>query len=114
MRLRRSRLKDVVTVTTFLGEGGLEATFAEPVTVRCDVDGWRRLVRSSGGEEVLSSQTLRLHPQTQDVGNTRLLDPLELFTPESRVEVRGRVSEVVSVMPHSDRGRLVMVEVATT
>lgn len=114
MRIRRSRLRDLATVTTFLGEGGVGASFADPVTVRCDVDGWRRLVRASGGEEVVSEQTLRLHPETQDEARTALFDPLQLFTPESRVNVRGRPSEVVSVTPHTDRGRLVMVEVATT
>lgn len=114
MRIRRGLLKDTATVRTYSGEGAYGPIYEGAVSVLCDVDGWRRLVRNADGDEVTSEQTLRLHPRTEDETTGEFLDPVELFAPESRVEVRGRHSQVIGVTAHTQRGQVVMVEVTTT
>lgn len=114
MRFRRSLFKDLATVRTYAGEGSRGPVYRGAVTVRCEVDGWRRLVRNADGDEVTSEFTLRLHPRTEDETTGELLDPAALFAPESRVEVRGRMARVLGVTAHTQRGHVVMVEVTTT
>lgn len=114
MKVRRSLLKDQVEVTTRTGEGAYGPIFADPVTVWCDVDETRRLVRAAEGDETVSEATLTLHPQTRTVpaeGAATVVDPLQVFTPESPVVVRGRQSTVLAAKPHTMRGRTVAVEV---
>ena len=47
-----------VTVETFLGSGGMGDVYAPPAPLACFVDDKRTLVRSAGGEEVISETTL--------------------------------------------------------
>jgi hypothetical protein len=114
VRLRRALLKDTATVRTYTGEGSRGPVYAPAVSVLCDVQGWRRLVRNGNGDEVTSEFTLRLHPHTEDETTGAVLDPAALLAPESRVEVRGRMARVLSVTTHTQRGHPVMVEVTTT
>lgn len=100
MKIRRSLLKDVVSVTTLTGEGAYGPTFSDPVDVACNVDAKRRLVRSSSGEQVVSEVTLHAHP-----------DAAELFTPESRVTVLGKPTQVIDAKTHTLRGRPAFVEI---
>lgn len=115
MKIRRSLLKDEVTVATYTGEGAYGPVTADPITVWCNVDETRRLVRDANGDEAVSEATLHLHPQTRTVPAPDTvqvtIDPLAVFTPESPVTIRGRVSRVLAAKPHTVRGRVVMVEV---
>lgn len=110
MKIRRSLLKDQVTVATYAGDGPYGPVYADPVTVWCNVDEGRRLVRDSHGDEVVSEATLQLHPATRTTAG-ETVDPLVTFIAESKVTIRGRVSKVLAVKPHTIRGRTVMVEV---
>jgi len=114
MKIRRSLLKDLVTVETYTGEGSYGPVFAAPVTVKVNVDQTRRLVRNAAGDEVVSESTLDVHPQPRDETTRVLLDAATLFTPESRVTVSGRAAKVIGVKPNTVRGRLVFVKVTTT
>lgn len=100
MKIRRSLLKDVVSVRSFSGETAYGPSYADPVDVACNVDAKRRLVRSSGGEQVVSEVTLHAHPESS-----------ELFTPESQVTVLGRPTQVIDAKTHTLRGKPVFVEV---
>lgn len=87
MRIRRSLLKDTVTVRTLTGETSYDGpAHADAVQVRCAIDNRRRLVRTEGGDEVVAAARLTVHP-----------DDEALFTPESLVTVAGRDSQVVGV-----------------
>lgn len=106
MHIRRSLLKDVVTVRTLTGESSYAGpTHAAPVQVRCVVDSRRRLVRTDGGDEVVAAAQLLVHP-----------DDEALFTPESLVTIAGRDSQVVGVnrftAPRSARLHHVTVDLA--
>lgn len=116
MKVRRSLLKDQVTVSTYAGEGPYGAVLADPITVWCNVDDTRRLVRDANGDETVSESTLALHPATRTVPDgpaalAGVVDPLVVFTPESAVVIRGRESRVITCKAHTVRGRTVMVEV---
>lgn len=115
MKVRRSILKDQVAVSTYSGEGAYGPVVADPRTVWCNVDETRRLVRDANGDETVAEATLHLHPQTRTVpvedAVQLTLDPLTVFTPESPVEIRGRLSRVLATKPHTVRGKVVMVEV---
>lgn len=116
MKVRRSQLKDQATVATYGGEGSSGASYADGVTVWCAVDETRRLVRDQSGDEAVSEATLILHPQTRtipaDVAQLpAVVDPLELFTAESQVTIRGRTTNVLTAKAHTDRGRTAYVEV---
>lgn len=110
MKVRRSLLKDQVTVSTYSGEGAYGPVTANPVTVWCNVDETRRLVRNSDGDEAVSEATLHLHPQTRTTTGATI-DPLAVFTPESPVTIRGRATRVLACKPHTLRGTTAMVEV---
>ena len=114
MRFRRGVLREPVTVRTFRGQSGRGPVYAQPRTVLVDVDASRALVRGPDGAEVTSEARLIAHPRPRlvDVDPPADVDPLELFTPESQVTVRGRVADVISVKPHTSRGRVHLVEVA--
>jgi hypothetical protein len=93
MNVRRSLLKGTVAVETYGGGGSYGPVYAAAVTVRCNVDATRRLVRGSDGVEVVSEATLAVHPS--DAG---------VFTPESRVTIDGRASRVLTASPQTFRG----------
>jgi hypothetical protein len=52
-------LRHEVTVEAFRGDGARGPVYGPPATVRCFVDDQRRRVRDSGGNEVVSSTTVR-------------------------------------------------------
>lgn len=114
MRVRRGAFREPVTVRTYRGQSGSGRVLADPRTVHADVDSSRALVRASDGTEVTSEARLTVHPRPLLVGAdpAQEVDPLELFAPESEVTVRGRTTRVISVKPHTDRGRVHLVEVA--
>ena len=114
MKIRRSLLKDLVTVETYSGEGAYGPVFAASVTVKVNVDQTRRLVRNTAGDEVVSEATLAVHPAPRDEATRALLDATTLFTPESRVTIGGRAARVIGVKPNTVRGRIVFLKVTTT
>ena len=96
MKIRRSLLKDTVTVESYLGEGAYGPSYGDPVTVQCDMDPTRRLVRGANGEEVVSSGTFTLHPNDAD-----------LFVPQSRLTIGSRTTTLISLDEQMFRGRVV-------
>lgn len=112
MRVRQSLLKDQVTVSTYTGEGAYGPVVAAPVTVWCNIDETRRLVRDANGDEAVAEATLTLHPRARIVGaGQSTVDPAAVFTPESPVTIRGRTTRVLAVKAHTIRGNTAMVEV---
>ena len=114
MKIRRSLLKDLVTVESYTGDGAYGPNFDAPVTVKVNVDQTRRLVRNSAGDEVVSEATLAVHPAPRDETTRALLDAMALFAPESAVTIAGRAAKVISVKPNTVRGRIVFLKVTTT
>lgn len=114
MKVRRSLLKDLVTVETYSGDGAYGPIFAAPVTVKVDVDQTRRLVRNAAGDEVVSEATFDVHPQPRDETTRAFLDAVALFAPESKVTISGRAAKVISVKANTMRGRTVYVTVTVT
>lgn len=110
MRVRRALLKDQVTVSTYSGEGAYGPVVAAAVTVWCNVDETRRLVRDANGDETVSEAVLTLHPRTRTTTQT-IVDPATVFTPESPVTIRGRATRVISTKVHTIRGTTAAVEV---
>jgi len=115
VKVRRSHLKDQVTVRSYSGEGAYGAAYGDPLTVWCNVDAKRRLVRDAAGDETVAEATLLLHPRTRTVpaeGQVQqTIDPAEVFVPESEVTIGGRTTRVLECKPHTLRGTTVMVEV---
>ena len=103
MRVPGSWFAEEVQVRGYGGEGSWGPVYGDTVTVLADIDATRQLVRSGGGDEVVSEVTLRLPPSAVDV-----------ITPESEVVVRGRVTRALTVRPMTVRGDVVYVEVTTT
>lgn len=103
MKVRRSLLKDVVTVETRTGDGAYGPNYADPVTVRCNIDNRRRLVRNANGDEALSEASITVHP-----------DDAAVFTPETRLTIEGRTSTVMNVRPLKLRSSVHHVEVSCT
>jgi hypothetical protein len=114
MKIRRSLLKDLVSVETYSGEGAYGPIFAASVTVKVNVDQTRRLVRNPAGDEVVSEATFAVHPQPRDEATGELLDVATLFAPESAVTIAGRLAKVIGVKPNTMRGRIVYVSVTVT
>jgi len=114
MKIRRSLLKDLVTVETYSGEGAYGPIFEASVTVKVNVDQTRRLVRNAAGDEVVSEATLAVPPQPRHETTRALLDAVALFTPETRVTISGRAAKVIGVKPNTMRGRIVYVSVTVT
>lgn len=100
---------DVVTVTTYRGEGAYGPTYRDPVDVDCRAVTDRKLVRNAAGDEVVSESTLYVRPVLTDGAVAA-----EVFAPESLVTVNGRQAQVISAAPHRGTGPTVLVEVATT
>ena len=100
MKVRRSLLKDHVAVGTYSGDGAYGPAYAAAVTVCCNVQAKRRLVRNANGDEVVSEATLQVHP-----------DDAALFVPESNIVIAGRASRVLTASPQTFRGSTVFVEV---
>lgn len=101
MKVRRSLLKDTVIVETYSGDGAYGPVYAAPVTVPCNVQMKRRLVRNANGDEWVDMPVLTAHP-----------DDVPAFTPETRLTVQGRASTVLSVAPQTFRGGMVQAEVS--
>ena len=114
MKIRRSLLKDLVTVETYSGEGAYGPNFAASVTVKVNVDQTRRLVRNPAGDEVVSEATFAVHPQPRNETSGATLDAVALFAPESAVTIAGRSAKVIGVKPNTMRGRCVYVSVTVT
>lgn len=114
MKIRRSLLKDLVTVETYTGDGAYGPIFAAPVTVKVNVDQTRKLVRNPAGVEVVSEATLMVHPHPIDEATGLLLEAAALFAPESRVTIAGRISTVLIMKPNTIQGRIVYVSVAVS
>lgn len=102
-------------MSTYTGEGAYGPIVADPISVFCNIDETRRMVRDATGDEVVSEATLHLHPRTRTVpaeNTTQItVDPAERFKPESPVTLRGRDTKVISTKAHTFRGHVVMVEV---
>lgn len=114
MKVRRSALKDTVKVQTRSGGGSYGDTLADAVTVRCLVDETRRMVRDSSGQQVVSEATLTLHPLSyaHDAGdNVTGVNPMDVFTQGSEVEINGRSSEVLAAKELKIRSQVFAVEV---
>jgi hypothetical protein len=79
------------TVELYRGSGSAGPMFAAAVELECNVEDKVQLVRSSSGEEVVSSTVLRF-------------DLTPAITAGSRVTVRGRTSTVVSINTHTTTG----------
>lgn len=103
MKVRRSLLKDTVSVETYSGESAYGPIYAAAVTVRCNIDATRRLVRNAVGDEAVSEAVLFVHP-----------DDESRFTAETRVTVNSRTSSVLQVKPLTYRGYTMAVEVAVS
>jgi hypothetical protein len=93
MKIRRSLLKDTVSVQTYTGESAYGPVYAAATSARVNVDATRRLVRNAAGEEVVSEATLYVHP-----------NDAALFVPESRVSIGDRLSTVLGVSVQTFRG----------
>ena len=101
MKIRRSLLKDSVSVEPYTGSGAYGPVYGTAKTVRVNVDATRRLVRDATGREVVSEASLYVHP-----------DDAASFVPESRLTIGGRVSTVLVANPQTFRGKLVCVKAA--
>ena len=100
MKVRRSLLKDTVTVESYIGEGPYGPVYADPIRVKVNLDQTRRLVRTAAGDEAVSEATLQVHPNDAD-----------LFTVESLLGFDGRKSRVMNAKTQAFRGGTVFVEV---
>lgn len=114
MKIRRSLLKDLVTVESYSGEGAYGPIFTPAVTVKVNVDQTRRLVRNPAGDEVVSEATLAVHPTPRDETTGATLDAATLFAPESKVTLGGRAAKVIGIKANTVRGRTVYVSVTVT
>lgn len=94
MKIRRSLLKDTVTVETYLGEGAYGPVYDSPVVVHWAYEAKRRLVRDANGDEAVSEGAGQAHP-----------DDAARFTPESRLMIDGRYSTVLTTSTATYRGR---------
>lgn len=115
MKIRRSLLKDTVTVATYEGDGAYGPINADPINVRVLLDVTRRMVRDTNGDEQVSEVTLTCHPATRVVNDSGqhigTVDPVAVFTPESPVTINGRTSRVLAVKPAKVRSVVMAVEV---
>lgn len=92
-----------VSVETYSGESGYGPLYAAAVSVVCNVQSSRKLVRNSSGDEVVSETTLHVAP-----------DDAAAFTPETRVTISSKVSTVITSSPKTYRGEVVYIEVTCT
>jgi hypothetical protein len=103
MKIRRSLLNDSVSVQSYAGEGAYGPVYAAAVTVSCNVETTRRLVRNYDGDEVVSESTLYVHP-----------DDAGYFLPESLLTIASRESRVLTARTPTVRGKPCHTEVACT
>lgn len=114
MKVRRSVLQDAVQVRTRTGGGSYGDTLADRVAVPCLIDETRRMVRDGSGQQVVSEATLTLHPRsvaTPDAGDPTTVNPMDVFTQGSEIEINGRASEVLAAKELKLRGQVYAVEV---
>jgi hypothetical protein len=98
--LARLMASSTVTVEPYTGTNGRgQATFGPKVEVAGYLDGARRMVRSSDGEETISSSTLYT-----------ALENAALFPLESRVTSGAIVAHVLQVNPFDTAGVIAHVE----
>lgn len=109
MSLQRLLSGDTVTVTPYSGEGAYGPIYGAAVDVDCRVQADRKLVRSSGGDEVVAETTIYVLPVLPS--GARAVD---VFAPESLVTHDGRDAQVISAASHRGRDLAVLVEVTTT
>jgi hypothetical protein len=72
------------------------------------------MVRDGSGQQVVSEATLTLHPRsvaTPDVGDPTTVNPMDVFTQGSEIEINGRASEVLAAKELKLRGQVYAVEV---
>lgn len=91
MKIPRALLRHTATVEAYEGETAVGPSYATATTVRCFIDDKRRMVRSPGGVEVLSTTTIYCLPGTT-------------IPPESRVTVNGRTTTVIDTHDHDSNG----------
>lgn len=72
MKLPRFMLRHEVTIEPYLGETSKGASYGTGVTVRCLRDDKRRLIRTTDGQEVISSITLYCPPGTTAPAQSRI------------------------------------------
>lgn len=106
MSLQRLLSGDTVTVETKTGASGYETAYSAPLNVDCRAEATRRLVRDASGAEVVSEVTVQLLPVLPDGRPT-----VDVFTPESRVSVLDRTSQIITAQAHRGMGAAVYVEV---
>lgn len=111
MKIRRSLLKDLVSIETYTGDGAYGPVFDPAITVKVNVDQTRRLVRNAAGVETISEATLMVHPEPRDEATGAILDGVALFTPESRISVSGRSTTVLGVSPNTVHGGVMFLKV---
>jgi hypothetical protein len=115
VKVRRSVLKDAVTVATRTGGGSYGDTLADAVVVPCLIDETRRMVRDASGQQVVSEATLTLHPRSratpQAGGASTTVNPMDVFSQGSEVQINGRESEVLAAKELKMRGQVFAVEV---
>lgn len=114
MKVRRSLLKDRVTVQTRTAGGSYGDTLAAPVVVPCLLDETRRMVRDASGQQVVSEATLTLHPRSDTLaedGTAAEANPMDIFTQGSEVTINDRTSEVLAAKELRVRGSTFAVEV---
>lgn len=103
MKVRRSMLKNTVTVSPYTGDGAYGPIYGAAVAVKCNIDSTRRLLVNGQGEQVISETTLQVHPYESS-----------LFTPEATVTISGNLSRVIAITPYYYRGDVFYVQVACT
>ena len=85
MKLRRSMLKDTVSVEKYAGESAYGPLYAAPLQVKCNVDATLRLERNDAGD-VVQQAIIYVHPSDDDV-----------FVPKSRITIEGRLCQVLTI-----------------
>lgn len=94
MKIRRSMLKDTVSVETYGGDGAYGPVYAAAKAIQCNIEAARRLVRNANGDQVVSEATLYVHPYDAAA-----------FIAESLVTIDGRASRILAASSQTFRGR---------
>lgn len=83
------------SVEPFLGTGTAGPRYGTAVTRNCFIDDARKLVRANSGEQVVSMTTI-----------LDAVDAVDLYPPQSRVTVNGRIAFVISINLRASAGPL--------